>query len=70
LNGGRRIDYILAYEESDFGVNMEEKRLKKLSKKEETMRNCRKVFLNNLIDDGIDLEVEDKQVCSIGVCDF
>ncbi|XP_064628203.1 anoctamin-4-like isoform X2 [Lineus longissimus] len=60
-DGIRRIDYILAYTEGDVGINVDEKRLNKLSKKDESKRECRKTYLNNLIEDGMELEVEDKK---------
>lgn len=50
-DGRRKIDMILCYEESDDGVMTEEEALK---------RHQRKVFQENLVKEGLEIELEHK----------
>lgn len=51
-DGRRRIDMVLCYEEENEGV---------MTELEARRRESRKIFLDNLIKDGLELEIEDKQ---------
>ncbi|XP_063632701.1 anoctamin-4 [Cydia splendana] len=50
-DGRRRIDMVLAYEEEDFGV---------MTEAEARKRDCRRVFQENLVKEGLELELENK----------
>lgn len=50
-DGRRRIDMVLCYEEENEGV---------MTELEAKRREARKTFLENLIKDGLELEIEDK----------
>ncbi|KAK4878123.1 hypothetical protein RN001_010629 [Aquatica leii] len=52
-DGKRRIDMVLAYEEEDLGV---------MTEAEATRRDQRKIFQENLIKDGLELELEHKDL--------
>lgn len=52
-DGKRRIDMVLVYEEEDYGV---------MTFAEVTRREMRRVFQENLIKEGLELELEEKQV--------
>lgn len=50
-DGRRKIDMVICYEEENEGV---------MTELEAKRRECRRVFQENLIKDGLELEVEDK----------
>ncbi|XP_063545524.1 anoctamin-4 [Cydia strobilella] len=50
-DGRRRIDMVLAFEEEDFGV---------MTEAEARKRDCRRVFQENLVKEGLELELENK----------
>ncbi|XP_061728003.1 anoctamin-4 [Cydia pomonella] len=50
-DGRRRIDMVLAYEEEDFGV---------MTEAEARKRDCRRIFQENLVKEGLELELENK----------
>ncbi|XP_069684912.1 anoctamin-5 isoform X2 [Periplaneta americana] len=52
-DGKRRIDMVLVYEEEDYGV---------MTLAEVTRREMRKVFQENLVKEGLELELEEKQM--------
>jgi anoctamin-4 len=57
-DGKRRIDMVLVYEEEEFGV---------MTLAEVTRREMRKVFQENLVREGLELELEGKQVSMSGI---
>ena len=57
-DGKRRIDMVLVYEEEDFGV---------MTLAEVTRREMRRVFQENLVKEGLELELEDKHVSKSGI---
>lgn len=57
-DGKRRIDMVLVYEEEDFGV---------MTLAEVTRREMRRVFQENLVKEGLELELEGKQVSKSGI---
>jgi anoctamin-4 len=57
-DGKRRIDMVLVYEEEEFGV---------MTLAEVTRREMRKVFQENLVKEGLELELEGKQVSKSGI---
>ena len=52
-DGKRRIDMVLVYEEEELGV---------MTLAEVTRRDMRRVFQENLVKEGLELELEGKQV--------